>query len=200
MKLKSVVTILPLLVCCACDPVTLVCGGATVIGTTSVRKDGGVVGSISDNDLQVSINSKLLDADDELFNRVELCIKHGMVVVVGYMDNESQCQRVMQIVKSVDGWKHVFDETKVTPKPTMEEWMQDSSITSRIESALVFDGNVQALNYNITTVKGIVYICGTAQTNFERDIVINCARATSGVSKVVAYIKLKGSDALQVAN
>ena len=198
MRLKNVLAILPLLTCCACDPVTLICGGAAVLGATSMRNDGGVVGSISDNDLQVSINTRLLNEDDELFNRVELCIKHGMVIVIGYMDNESQCQRVMQIVKDVSGWRHVFDETKVASKPTAEEWVTDSALTSRIESSLLLDGNVQALNYNITTVKGVVYICGTAQTHFERDIVINYARSTSGVNKVIAYIKLKGSDNFQV--
>ncbi len=191
MKVKYIVTTLPLLLCSACDPVTWTFGGAAVVGTTAVRNDNGVIGSISDTELQAKINAKLLNDDKDIFDRVELSVKHGMVVVIGYMDDESQCQRAIQLVKSVSGWKEVFDETKVQEAPNAKDLMIDSSITSRIKSSLAFDGNVQSLNYDITTVKGVVYICGTAQNKYERDIVLNHARTTSGVEKVVCYVKVK---------
>lgn len=191
MKAKYIVATLPLLLCSACDPVTWMFGGAAVVGTTAVRNDNGVIGSISDTELQAKINAKLMNEDKDLFDRVELCVKHGMVVVIGYMDDESQCQRAIQIVRSVGGWREVFDETKVQEAPKAKDLVVDSSITSRIKSSLTFDGNVQSLNYDVTTVKGVVYICGTAQNKYERDIVLNYARTTSGVEKVVCYVKIK---------
>ena len=193
MKIKEIIAMLPLILCSACDPVTWIFGGAAVVGTTAVRNDNGVIGSISDTDLQAKINAKLLKEDKDLFDRVELSVKHGMVVVIGYMDDESQCQRTIQIVKSVSGWKEVFDETKVQEAPRAKDLLIDSGITSRIKSALTFDGNVQSLNYDVTTVKSVVYICGTAQNKYERDIVLNHARTTAGVDKVVCYIKIKDS-------
>ncbi len=193
MKIKYIIATLPLILCSACDPVTWIFGGAAVVGTTAVRNDNGVIGSISDTDLQAKINAKLLKEDKDLFDRVELSVKHGMVVVIGYMDDESQCQRTIQIVKSVSGWKEVFDETKVQEAPRAKDLLIDSGITSRIKSALTFDGNVQSLNYDVTTVKSVVYICGTAQNKYERDIVLNHARTTAGVDKVVCYIKIKDS-------
>ena len=191
MKAEYIIATLPLLLCSACDPVTLAFGGAAVVGTTAVRNDNGVIGSISDTELQAKINAKLMNEDKDLFDKVELCVKHGMVVVIGYMDDESQCQRTIQIVKSVSGWREVFDETKVQEAPRAKDLFADSSITSRIKSSLTFDGNVQSLNYDVTTVKGVVYICGTAQSKYERDIVLNHARTTSGVEKVVCYVKIK---------
>ncbi len=191
MKAKYIIATLPLLLCSACDPVTLAFGGAAVVGTTAVRNDNGVIGSISDTELQAKINAQLMNKDKDLFDRVELSVKHGMVVVIGYMDDASQCQRAIQIVRSVSGWKEVFDETQVQEAPKAKDLVIDSSITSRIKSSLAFDGNVQSLNYDVTTVKGVVYICGTAQNKYERDIVLNHARTTSGVNKVVCYIKVK---------
>ena len=81
-------------------------------------------------------------------------------------------------------------ELSIGELPDIKDLANDSSITSRIKSAMLFDGNIQSLNYDITTVKGVVYICGTAQSKYERDLVINCARNTSSVERVVSYISI----------
>jgi osmotically-inducible protein OsmY len=179
-----------LLFCTACDPVTLAFGGTAVAGVTAVRNQEGIGGSISDTKLQSAINKALFDKDRELFDKVELSVKHGMVVVIGYVDETSQRDRIMEIVKSVRGATEVYDEIKIQEAPRAGELAADSGMTSRVKSALLFDGNVSSLNYDVTTVKGIVYICGTAQSKYERDVVLNQVRTTSGVEKVVAYIKI----------
>lgn len=175
----------------ACDPFTLTLGGAAVVGTEATRNQNGVTGALSDSDIQAKINAKLLKEDSDIFDRVELSVKHGTVVVIGYMKNEEQCRRAMQLIRSICGSKTiVFDETKIGNIPAAKDFAIDSSITSRVKTSLAFDGNVQSLNYDVTTVKGIVYICGTAQSRYERDVVLNCARTTSGVEKVVSYISI----------
>ncbi|MDR2107174.1 MAG: BON domain-containing protein [Holosporaceae bacterium] len=191
MKAVYLFTLSSLLLCSACDPLTVAVGGATVVGVTSVRNREGVSGSISDSSLQVKIDHALLDKDKDLFDRTELCVKHGMVVVIGYMKDERQRNEVLRTVRSVEGYKEIFDETKVQEKPKVADLAADSVITSRIKSSLLFDGNLASLNYDVTTVKGIVYICGTAQSQYERDVVLHHARTTSGVNKVIAYIKIK---------
>lgn len=180
-----------LFVLAACDPLTIAVGGtAAVAGTTAIRNQNGIGGSISDSEIQTKINKVLFNNDRDLFDRVELSVKHGSVIVIGYMKNREQCEKAIRLAKSVNESIVVFDETKIQEAPDAKNLAIDSSITSRIKSSLAFDGNVPSLNYDITTVKGIVYICGTAQTKYERDVVINCARTTSGVEKVVAYIRL----------
>ncbi|MDR2781318.1 MAG: BON domain-containing protein [Holosporaceae bacterium] len=179
-----------LLFCTACDPVTIAFGGTALVGATAVRNQEGVSGSVSDTKLQSKVNHALFKEDKELFDKVELSVKHGMVVVIGYVDEMSQHDRIMEIVKGVGGIEEVYDEIKVQEPPHASDIAADSSITSRVKSSLLFDGNVSSLNYDITTVKGVVYICGTAQSKYERDVVLNHARTTSGVNKVVAYIKL----------
>jgi osmotically-inducible protein OsmY len=174
----------------ACDPVTMVIGGTAVIGTTAMRNQEGISGSISDNELQTRTIYLLLEKNKDISDRVELSVKHGMVVVIGCMRDDAQREEAMRLVRSVKGFREVFDETQVQEPPTAKNFAIDSSITSRIKSSLAFDGNVQSLNYDITTVKGVVYICGTAQSRYERDVVLNHARTTSAVKKVVAYIKI----------
>jgi osmotically-inducible protein OsmY len=179
-----------LLFCTACDPVTLAFGGTAVAGATAVRNQEGIGGSVSDAKLQSTVNHALLKEDRDLFAKVEFSVKHGMVVVIGYVNEESQRDRIMEIVKNVKGANEVYDEINVQEAPTASDLATDSGITSRVKSALLFDGNVASLNYDVTTVKGIVYICGTAQSKYERDVVLNHVRTTSGVRKTVAYIKV----------
>ncbi|MDR2794773.1 MAG: BON domain-containing protein [Holosporaceae bacterium] len=174
----------------ACDPVTMVIGGTAIAGTTAIRNQEGISGSISDNELQTRAIYLLLEKNKDISDRVELSVKHGMVIVIGYMKSDAQREEALRLVRSVKGFKEIFDETQVQEPPSAKNFAIDSSITSRIKSSLAFDGNVQSLNYDITTVKGVVYICGTAQSKYERDVVLNHARTTSAVKKVVAYIKI----------
>lgn len=179
-----------LLLLTACDPATIAIGGTIATGAEMTRNQNGVEGAISDSALQSKVNKYLFDNDRDIFDRVELSVKHGAVVVIGYMRDQDQCVRAMALVKKVAGMRPVFDETSIGEMPDLRDLANDSSITSRIKSAMLFDGNIQSLNYDITTVKGVVYICGTAQSKYERDLVINCARNTSSVERVVSYISI----------
>lgn len=175
-----------------CDPITIAVGGAAVAGSTMVGNEEGVTGSISDTNLQAKVNLAVEGINTKLAGRIEFCVKHGMVVAIGYVQNEEQHQKAIEAIKNVKCYHaEIYDEIKVQDPPTAKQIMSDGAITTRIKSALKFDGNVRSLNYDTTTVKGIVYICGTAMSEFERDDVINQARSTSGVSQVVAYIKIK---------
>ncbi|MDR2067943.1 MAG: BON domain-containing protein [Holosporaceae bacterium] len=190
MKLANLWILFPVLLCASCDPFAWILGGTAVVGSTAVRNQEGVSGSISDTELQAKINNALFVSDKDIFDRVELAIKHGIVVVIGYMQDDAQREKAMQIIRNIEGCSEAYDETKVQDMPDVSNFTTDTLITSRIKSALSFDGNVHSMNYDITTVRGVVYVCGTAQTPYERDVVLNHARTTSGVEKVVSYIKI----------
>jgi len=179
---------LPLLLA-ACDPVSLVVGSTVVAGTVTVRDKEGITGQISDTYLKEKIRLTLLNKDKELYDRVELAVKHGIVVVIGSFDDESQCERIKEIIDTIQV-NDVYYETKVEPQANAGTFAVDAGITTRIEASMKSNGNVASLNYDTTTVNGVVYMCGTAMTAYERDIVLNIARSTSGVVKVVSYIKI----------
>lgn len=186
--MKKNILILSLLLLSACDPVTILVGG-TVAGTTAAARNSlGIGGTISDAEIKSSIESAFAKYDSDIFSRVELSVKHGHVVIIGYMNDEEQCARAIEIAQKIPGPVNILNELKVGPITDTEQNISDSAITSRIKSCLTFDGNVKSMNYDITTVKGIVYIVGTAGSPYEQSVVINHARTTSGVEKVIAYI------------
>jgi osmotically-inducible protein OsmY len=175
-----------------CDPASVMIGGG-IIGSGAVtrasRDQNGIGGSMADSNLQIRINNKLLSEDKNIFDRVELCVKHSNVIVIGYMKNKEQCEKAIRLVKSTTGWHNVYDETRIAERPC--DFPQDTSITSSVKSSLTFDDDVFSMNYEVTTVDGVVYICGTAQTKHEKEVVLSCASGISGVKRVVSYILLR---------
>tara|TARA_Y100001954_G_C15460140_1_gene430423 strand:- start:339 stop:563 length:225 start_codon:yes stop_codon:yes gene_type:complete len=63
-------------------------------------------------------------------------------------------------------------------------------ITSQLKSALIFNKNTKAVNYNIDTYKKKIYIYGIAETKEERDEVIIEAKEILDVEDVIASILL----------
>ena len=188
MKIQNIVSVFALVSMTACDPVTIAVGGAVAAGTVAVRDKEGVSGEFSDAYLKKKVQLALVKKDKNLSDRVELIVKHGIVVVIGSFDDQSQCARTMEIVRQVA--PDAYDETKVQKKTDVSMFTSDAGITTRINSSLTTDGNVASFNYEVVTVNSIVYIAGTASTIFERDVVLNIARTTSSVEKVVSYIKI----------
>ncbi len=173
----------------ACDPLSLLVGGTIVAGTVTVRDKEGIPGQITDKYLKEKVRLALLNRDKNLYDRVELAVKHGIVVVIGSFDDESQCERVRQIIGDLKV-NDIYYELKIEPQARAGTFAVDSGITTRIEASMKSNGNVASLNYDTTTVNRVVYMCGTAMTAYERDVVLNIARTTSGVAKVVSYIKI----------
>jgi osmotically-inducible protein OsmY len=60
-----------------------------------------------------------------------------------------------------------------------------------LRTKLLFDRDVLAINYSVETVRHTVYLFGIAQDKQELDRVINYARNTEYVSRVVNHVLLK---------
>ena len=67
---------------------------------------------------------------------------------------------------------------------------KDLLITSQLRSALIFNKNIKATNYQIDTYKRKIFIYGISLTAEERKEVINEAKEILDVKDVVASIVL----------
>jgi osmotically-inducible protein OsmY len=63
--------------------------------------------------------------------------------------------------------------------------------TTQLRSKLLLDKNVRAINFNVETVNGVVYLIGIAQDQAELERVTNHARTITNVVKVVSHARLK---------
>ncbi len=73
---------------------------------------------------------------------------------------------------------------------TVGETIDDTTITTRVKTAMLNDPAVGGLSINVDTFKGVVTLSGRVKTQTERTQALTLARRTTGVVEV--------KDALQV--
>jgi len=73
---------------------------------------------------------------------------------------------------------------------TVGETIDDTTITTRVKTAMLNDPTVGGLRIDVDTFKGVVTLSGRVKTQAEKDQAVAIARKISGVSDV--------KDALQV--
>ena len=99
----------------------------------------------------------------------------------------------MQITKlawETKGVRSVKNDIKIKEKFNFKQSAKDLLITSQLRTALIFDKEIKATNYQIDTYKKKIYIYGIAHTKDERKKVINEAKEILDVEGVIASILL----------
>lgn len=161
------------------------------IAGISLRNREGLSGTISDNTIHAKLVNRL--AGSRLVDRVEVVVKHGRVLLIGFVENGEDINRIIEIAKGTKGVKEVINEIKVGRPETMEKAAADACVTSRIKTSMLTDSNIHSLNFNITTYNKVVYVLGFAENRLELDSLIRIARSTSGVEKVITYVDVEGN-------
>ena len=73
---------------------------------------------------------------------------------------------------------------------TVGETIDDTTITTRVKTAMLNDPNVGGLRIDVDTFKGVVTLSGRLKSQAEKDQAISLAQSISGVMQV--------KDALQI--
>jgi osmotically-inducible protein OsmY len=152
------------------------------------RGPGGVV---SDTQIKTVLNAKWAKDDSKILDYVDLNIFEGRVLLTGNVPNPQIRDEAVADARKVDGVKEVINNITIGQRSTVGSTASDNWILTRLRSGLTFDGKISSLNYSLQVVDGVVYILGSAKDHAEKDLVINHARNTPDVVKVVSYIRLR---------
>ncbi|WP_010300046.1 BON domain-containing protein [Candidatus Odyssella thessalonicensis] len=172
-----------------CAP-AIIGGGAAVVGGAMV-KEKGISGSLSDTQISTKISIALYQKDPELHARVNVNVQNGEVMLTGAVLTNEMHLDAVRIAWETPGVRRVIDNIAISEGASVGVYAKDTWITTQLKSKLLFDKNVQSINYSIKTVSGNVYLMGIAQDHAELSTVINYARNIDGVKKVTSYVRLK---------
>jgi osmotically-inducible protein OsmY len=173
-----------------CTP--LLVGGAAV-GVTVAAQDRPVKTAIADTAIQANINAKLVDFDVEIFQRVDIEVVEGKVLLTGIVPNPQNRIDAARLAWQVDGVAEVINEIEVKDTSTLSDAARDAWITTKLRSAILFDAEIHSINYTIDTVNKTVYLMGIAQNQQELDRVVGYARRIDYVRGVVPYVRIGSS-------
>jgi osmotically-inducible protein OsmY len=127
----------------------------------------------------------------QLSRDVDATVYDGRVLLTGRVPSEEWRQEAVKRTWQVKGVKEVYDEIQVGPDSGFWQDASDTEITARLKASLIADGYVKSINYTITTVGGTVYIIGSARSQAELNRVVDHARNTPNVKRVVSYVRIR---------
>jgi len=163
--------------------------GATV--ATAASEERGLVGAARDTETRIEINSLWLDCNEEMYRKVNLSVIEGRVLLSGIVPTQQMRVDAVRLAWQAKGVKEVINEIEVNDRAGIGTFARDSWITAELKTRLLFDRQVQSINYSVETVDGTVYLMGIAQDSGELDRVQSYARNLAYVRKVVNYVRLK---------
>lgn len=177
-----------------CTPASLVIGAGARTGLAAFD-ERGIGGTVNDTALQLAVDAALLDEGGDLFWSISTLVRNGRVLLVGNVPSEADRAAAVARAGGVADVAEVLDALQVGPRPQLNDDAQDTLITQRVTYALVFDSEVKAVNYGVLTHNAVVYLMGSARSQWELDRVIDHVRNVTYVRGVVSHVQVIPEDA-----
>ena len=188
MKFKFILLIIISIILTGCVGVS----SKGLFGTgVSVAFDPRTVGTqIDDSIRQKNLSARILLLDKKYLLSVNTKILDGRIFITGKVDDPEEKLKITKLAWETKGARSVRNDIKIKEKFNFKQSAQDVLITSQLRTAMIFNKNIKATNYQIDTYKQKIYIYGIALTSDEKDEVINETKEISDVEDVIASIIL----------
>ena len=163
-----------------------------IFGTgVSVAFDPRSVGTqIDDSIMQKNLSARTLLLDKKYLISVKSKVLDGRIFLTGKVDNPEEKLKLTKLAWETDGVRSVRNDIKIKEEFNFQQSAKDILITSQLRTALIFNKNVKATNYQIDTYKKTIYIYGIAMTSEEKIEVVKESKEILDVKNVVASIIL----------
>ena len=163
-----------------------------VFGTgVSVALDPRSLGTqIDDSIMQKNLSVRLALKEKSYLLSINVKVIDGRIFITGKVNNPEEKLKITKLAWETKGVRSVKNDIKIKKKFNFKQSAKDLLITSQLRTALIFDKEIKATNYQIDTYKEKIYIYGIAHTKDERKKVINEAKEILDVEGVIASILL----------
>ncbi|SMF80480.1 BON domain-containing protein [Candidatus Pelagibacter sp. HIMB1321] len=163
-----------------------------IFGTgVSVAFDPRTVGTqVDDSIMQKNLASRILLIDKKYLISVNTKVLDGRIFLTGKVDSPEEKLKLTKLAWETSGVRSVRNDIKIKEEFNFQQSAKDILITSQLRSAMIFNKEIKATNYQIDTYKKKIYVYGIALTSEEKDLVIKEAKEILDVEDVIASIIL----------
>ena len=188
MKNKFIILILVSLILNNCVGVS----STGIFGTgVSVAIDPRSLGTqIDDSIMQKNLSARILLIDKNYFLSVKSKVLDGRIFLTGKVEDPEEKLKLTKVAWETEGVRSVRNDIKIKEEFDFKQSAKDILITSQLRTALIFNKEIKATNYQIDTYKKKIYIYGIASSKNEKDLVIQESKEILDVEDVVASILL----------
>ena len=188
MKNKFIILILISLILNNCVGVS----STGIFGTgVSVAIDPRSLGTqIDDSIMQKNLSARILLIDKNYFLSVKSKVLDGRIFLTGKVGDPEEKLKLTKVAWETEGVRSVRNDIKIKEEFDFKQSAKDILITSQLRTAIIFNKEIKATNYQIDTYKKKIYIYGIASSKNEKDLVIQESKEILDVEDVVASILL----------
>ena len=188
MKNKTILILLILLIFTGCVGT----GSKGIFGTgVSIALDPRSIGTqIDDSVMQKNLGARLALRDKGYLISVSTKVLDGRIFVTGKVDDPEEKLQITKLAWETKGVRSVRSDITIKENFNFKQSAKNLLITSQLRTALKFNRQIKATNYQIDTYKKKIFIYGIALTSDEREQVISEAKQILDVEDVVASIFL----------
>ena len=188
MKLKIINIFLLLLLLNSCVGTA----STGIFGTgVSVALDPRSLGTqIDDSIMQKNLSTRLALNEKSYLISINVKVIDGRIFITGKVNDPEEKLKITKFAWETKGVRSVKNDIKIKEEFNFKQSAKDLLITSQLRTAIIFNKEIKAANYQIDTYKKKIYIYGIALTSDERKKVINEAKEILDVENVIASILL----------
>jgi osmotically-inducible protein OsmY len=178
--------------------VTAALGTAASVGVFAMQ-DRTIGEGIDDAAASNQVKMRLMAADSAAFAEVDVEVANGNLLLSGAAPTAEHRQAAETIARGVASVDNVFNEIFVGAHSGFARNAQDELITAQIRTRLTASPSVRAININIETFHGNVYLMGIARSDHELQRAAEIASVVPGVRRVVSFMQVRAPAAPYVA-
>jgi osmotically-inducible protein OsmY len=170
--------------------VTAAMGAAASVGVFAMQ-DRTIGEGIDDAAASNQVKMRLMAADSSAFAEVDVEVANGSLLLSGAAPTAEHRQAAETIARSVATIHNVYNEIFIGPRSGFMRNAQDELITAQIRTRLTASPSVRAININIETFHGNVYLMGSARSQQELERAAEIASIVPGVQRVVSFMQVR---------
>ena len=163
-----------------------------IFGTgVSIALDPRSLGTqIDDSVMQKNIAARLVLRDKRHLILVNTKVLDGRIFLTGKVDDPEEKLHITKLAWETKGARSVKNDIKIKENFNFQQSAKDLLITSQLRTAMIFNKQIKATNYQIDTYKKKIFIYGISLTGDEKKEVISEAQEILDVEDVIASIVL----------
>ena len=161
-----------------------------VFGTgVSVALDPRTLGTqIDDSIMQKNLQARLALTEKKYLITLSVKVLDGRIFLGGKVEEPEEKLIITKMAWETKGTRSVKNNIAIKQKFSLLNVAKDVLITSQLRTALIFNKNVKAANFNIDTINQKTYVFGIAHTEGEKKEIIQEAKQIVDLKEIVTSI------------
>jgi len=161
-----------------------------VFGTgVSVALDPRTLGTqIDDSIMQKNLVARLALTEKKYFIKISVKVLDGRIFLAGKVDAPEEKLKITKMAWETKGARSVKNNIAVKHKFSFKNTAIDILITSQLRTALIFNKNIKAANFNIDTINKKTYVFGIAHSEEEKQEIYQEAKQIVDLEDLITSI------------